>query len=202
MGVGLGTAQDLYLGDTKLGRDTHEPSESCQSSSLPLGFVVLTGSPQSCPPPQQAHLLYSPHAPQHEGLGVWGHQGRSPPTFSICLDLEAQGTGPGPLKVWAEFLCGFIPASQTVQDPRTSQAQLPSSLSPPASFIFFKEALLSHTLRWGVGHPLLQEDRRAATQGSPIRLLPPRREGVGSRSQQPPAPTALPAAQSPSNNQV
>lgn len=173
------------------GRDTHEPSESCpESSSLPLGFVVLTGSPQSCPPPQQAHLTCS-HALSMKASGSGGTRVDLPPPFPSAW-TRAQGTG-----LWAfESSKNFQirSASQTVQDPRTKASpQLPSSLSPLLPLSSSKKFTIPHT-KVGVSPPSAPGRQEGSHPGQPpIRAAAPKERGGGEqRPTQFPSPHGAP----------
>lgn len=76
----------------------------------------------------------APMLPSTKALGSRGTRLDLPPLFHLP-GPRAPGTGPGLLKVWGGIPLWIRSASQTVQDPRTSQS--------PAPFIPFTPSFIS-----------------------------------------------------------
>lgn len=87
--------------------------------------------------------------PSTKALGSRGARLDLPPLFHLP-GPRAQGTGPGPLKVWGGIPLWIRSASQTVQDPRTSQSPAPFiPFTPCFLYLLQRSFTIAHTK---VGH--------------------------------------------------
>ena len=134
--------------------------------------------------------LYSPHAPQHEGLGVWGTRLDLPPLFHLP-GPRAQGTGPGPLKVWGGIPLWIRSASQTVQDPRTSQSPAPFiPFTPCFLYLLQRSFTIPHTKVGRKPTPCSGKTGGKSRSGRRLLTWETATGGGGVPSPQIPAPTA------------
>lgn len=137
----------------------------------------------------------APMLPSTKASGSGGTRVDLPPLFHLP-GPRAQGTGPGPLKVWGGIPLWICSASQTVQDPRTSQSPAPFiPFTPCFLYLLQRSFTIPHT-KVGLEPTLCSRK----TGGQPPRaglqeLLPPRRGGgAEADSPQPPRCSLLPRA--------